>query len=217
MLFRSLPFFKLLKASKRFSWSEEADLAFEQLKVFLTKPPIMTVPCPDETLLIYIVATSRVVSTAIVVEGEEARHAYKVQCPIYFISEVLNEPKTRYPQVQKLLYAILITSRKLRHYFEYYKIAVVTEFPLGDILRNKEANGRIIKWAVELGTYSIDFRTRPTVKSQALADFIAKWTEIQEPVPASCPEHWAMHFDSALNINGAGAGILFITLTKDKL
>ena len=73
----------------------------------------MTVPRPDETLLIYITATSRVVSTAIVVEREEAGHAYKVQNPVYFISEVLNEPKTRYPQVQKLLYAILITSRKL--------------------------------------------------------------------------------------------------------
>ena len=86
-----------------------------------------------------------------------------------------------------MLYAVLITSRKLRHYFEYYKIAVVIEFPLGDILRNKEANGHIIKWAVELGTYSIDFRSRPTVKSQALADFIAEWTEIQEPIAATCP------------------------------
>ena len=138
----------------------------------------MTVPQPDETLLIYIAATSHVVSIAIVIECEEAEHTYKVQRPIYFISEVLNEPKTRYPQVQKLLYAILITSRKLRHYFEYYKIAVVTEFPLGDILHNKEANGRIIKWAVELGTYSIKFRSRPTIKSQALADFIAEWTKI---------------------------------------
>ena len=110
---KGLPFFKLLKASERFSWSEEADSAFEQLKLFLTKPPIMIAPRPDETLLIYITATSRVVSTAIVVEREEAGHAYKVQCPVYFISEVLNEPKTRYPQVQKMLYAILITSRKL--------------------------------------------------------------------------------------------------------
>ena len=149
-------------------------MAFEQLKLFLMKPLIMTAPQPDKTLLIYIATTSRVVSTAIIVEREEARHAYKVQRPVYFISEVLNESKTCYPQVQKLLYTILVTSRKLRHYFEYYKINVVTEFPLGDILCNKEPNGRIIKWAIELGTYSIEFRSRPTIKSQTLIDFIAE-------------------------------------------
>ena len=135
-------------------------------------------PWLDKTLLIYIAATSHIISTTIVVEGEEAKHAYKVQRPIYFISEVLNEPKTRYPLVQKLLYAVLIMSHKLCHYFKYYKISVVTEFPLGDILCNKEANGRIIKWAIELGTYSIEFRSRPTIKSQALADFVTEWTEI---------------------------------------
>ena len=116
-----------------------------------------------------------------------------------------------------MLYVILVTSRKLRHYFKYYKIAMATEFPLGDILRNKEANGYIVKWAVELDTYSIKFRSRPTIKSQALADFVVEWTEIQEPIPATCPEHWVMYFDGALNINSAGAGILFITSTKDKL
>ena len=66
---------------------------------FLTKPPIMMVPQPDETLLIYITATSRVISIAIIIEHEEVGHAYKVQCPVYFICEVLNESKTRYPQV----------------------------------------------------------------------------------------------------------------------
>ena len=57
----------------------------------------MTAPQKDETLLIYITATNRVFSTAIVVEREEASHAYKVQHPVYFISKVLNESKTRYP------------------------------------------------------------------------------------------------------------------------
>ena len=115
----------------------------------------------DQTLLIYIAATNRVVSTAIIVEREEAGHTYKV----YWISEVLNKSKTRYPQVHKLLYAILITSQKQHHYFDAYHIAVVTEYPLGDILHNKEASGHIIKWAVELGTYTIDFRPRHTIKS----------------------------------------------------
>ena len=149
----------------------------------------MTAPRLDETLLIYIIATSQVVSTAIVVEREEVGHAYNVQRPVYFITEVLNEPKTHYPQVQKLLYAILITSCKLRHYFEYCKIAVVTEFPLGDILCNKEANGHINKWVVELGTYTIDFRSRQTIKSQVLADFITEQINMQTPVPANHPKH----------------------------
>jgi hypothetical protein len=55
------------------------------------------VPKEGETLLLYIVATNQVVSTAIIVEREEVRHVYKVQRLVYFISEVLNESKTRYP------------------------------------------------------------------------------------------------------------------------
>jgi hypothetical protein len=101
----------------------------------------MIVPQSDETLLIYIAVISRVVSTAIIIEREEARHAYKVQQPIYFISEVLNESNTQYPQVQKLMYVVLITSHKLHHYFEYYKIVVVTEFPLSDISTTKKPVG----------------------------------------------------------------------------
>jgi hypothetical protein len=59
--------------------------------------------------------------------------------------------------VQKLLYALLITSRKLRHYFESHKITVATDFPLGDILHNRDATGHKSKWAVELGALNIDF------------------------------------------------------------
>ncbi|XP_066392293.1 uncharacterized protein [Miscanthus floridulus] len=191
---KGLPFFKLLKVSTCFPWSDEVDIAFKQLKLFLTKPPIMMAPQPDETLLIYIAATSRVVSIAITIERKEARHTYK-----------------------KLLYAILVTSHKLRHYFEYYNIMMVTKFPLGDILCNKEANNHIIKWAIKLSTYSIEFRSRPTIKSQVLTDFVAEWTEIQEPIPTTCPEHWVMYFDGVLNINSASVGILFIMLTKDRL
>jgi hypothetical protein len=124
-----------------------------------------------------------VVSAAIIVERQKDDHAYPVQRPVYFVSEVLSESKTRYQPVQKLLYTVLITSRKLQHYFQEYSISVVTDYPLSDIMRNQDATGRITKWAVELGALNIDFKPHIAIKSQALVDFMAEWQENQLPTP----------------------------------
>ena len=104
------------------------------VKLLLTKAPILVPPTDGESLLLYIAATTQVVSAALVVEQEEEGHALKVQHPVYFISEVLSDSKTHYSQIQKLLYTILITKRKLRHYFESHPMMVVTSFPLGEVI-----------------------------------------------------------------------------------
>jgi ribonuclease HI len=158
-----------------------------------------------------------VVSSAIVVERQEDGHAYPVRRPVYFICEVLSESKTHYQPVQKLLYAVLITSRKLRHYFQEYSISVITDYPLGDILRNQDATRRISKWAVELGALNIDFKPRTTIKSQALVDFIAEWRENHLPTPTERPEHWVMYFDGSLKLEGTGARVLLISPTGEQL
>jgi hypothetical protein len=84
-------------------------------------------------------------------------------------------------------------------YFYEYSIVVITDYPLGDILRNQDATRRISKWVVELGTLNIDFKPRTAIKSQALVDFMAEWRENQLPTRTEGPEHWVMYFDSSLS------------------
>jgi ribonuclease HI len=156
-----------------------------------------------------------VVSTAIVVERQEDEHAYPIQRPVYFVSEVLSESKAHYQP--KLLHAVLITSWKLRHYFQEYSISVVTDYPLDDILRNQDATGRISKWTVELGALNIDFKPRTAIKSQALVDFMAEWRENHLPTPTERLEHWVMYFDGSLKLEGAGAGVLLISPMDEQL
>jgi hypothetical protein len=157
---KGLPFFKLLKKSDKFQWTDEADRPLEELKTFLTSPPVMVPPAPKETLLLYISASTQVVSAVLVAERPEEGHHYPIQRPVYYVSEVLSDSKVMYSQPQKLLYTILVMSHKLRHYFQSHKIKVVSSFPLEEILRSRDTVGRIIKWSVELGEFDLMFCPR---------------------------------------------------------
>jgi hypothetical protein len=125
------PLYRLLKKSEHFLWTPEAEEALTRLKATLSKPPILVPLAIGESLLLYAAVTTQVVSAAIVVERAEEGHALLIQRPVYFISEVLSDTKVRCLQIQKLLYAIVLTRRKLRHYFEGHPVTVVSSFPLG--------------------------------------------------------------------------------------
>ena len=94
---------------------------------------------------------------------------------------MLSKTKTCYPHIQKLIYAIVLSQRKLRHYFESHPVTVVSSFPLGEIIQNQEASGRIAKWAIELMGEAMTFAPRKAIKSQVLADFVVEWTDTQLP------------------------------------
>jgi hypothetical protein len=70
------------------------------------------------------------------------------------------------PQVQKLLYVVLITTRELKHYFMVHSVQVISDWPLVRVLQSKEATGRIAQWVVEIGQYDIEFIPRRSIKSQ---------------------------------------------------
>ena len=84
---------------------------------------------------------------------------------MYFVSEVLFDSKTCYPQIQILLYIILIAKRKLHHYFESHPVTVVTSFPLSKVIQNQEAIRRIAKWALELMGQGIAYASRTAIMS----------------------------------------------------
>ena len=94
---------------------------------------------------------------------------------------------------------------------------MLTDAPLSDILNNPEATGRVAKWRIEWSPTDITYRPRDALKSQALADFLAEWTEIQTPGPPDLSNSWIMYFDGSKRHEGAGAGVILISPKGDKL
>jgi hypothetical protein len=144
---------------------DEAQKTLDELKALISRPPVLASPEPDEALLLYVTATTQVVSDTLVVEWEKPGHVYMVQRPIYYISKVLSDCETRYNQVQKLLYVVLIIKCKLLHYFESHSIYVVTSYGLGEIIGNRLTTGRIVKCALELMGLGITYVPQMTIKS----------------------------------------------------
>jgi hypothetical protein len=178
---RNLPFFKVLKSAEVFQWGPVQQRAFEELKQYLIDLTTLTPPTPGAPLLLYVAASHSAVSAALVREKLEGQ--VKKQAPIYFVSEVLSLSKKNYTELEKVLYAALMASRKLRHYFQAYNI----------IMRNREATGRVGKWAAELNEFCIDYMHRSSIQSQALADFITDWTPgAQEEEASKDAEVWTI-------------------------
>jgi ribonuclease HI len=209
---RNLPFFEILKSAKVFQWGPAQQRAFEELKQYLTDLTTLTPPSPGAPLLLYVAASHSAVSAALVHEKQDGQ--VKKQAPVYFVSEVLSLSKNNYTELEKVLYAVLMASRKLWHYFQAYHIIVPSSQPLKDILRNREATRRIRKWAAELNEFSIDYVHRSSIQSQALADFIADWTPGAPEEVTKDAEAWTIFCDGSWGTFGEGAAAVLVVPSK---
>jgi hypothetical protein len=161
---KALPFYRLLRKTDNFTWTEEAQAAFDDLKRRLSTSPVLVTPREKEPMLLYIAATNQVVSSVLVVERAEEGKEHGVQRPMYYLSEVLSPTKQRYPHYQKLAYAIYMTGKKLPHYFKCHSIIVVASNPVSSILNNPDATGCVSLWGITLGPWEITYQRQSAIK-----------------------------------------------------
>ena len=93
------------------------------------------------------------------------REEGKKQLPVYYVSQAFQGAESRYPRIEKIAFALIVASLKLRHYFQVNPILVMTDQPIKKSMSQPEAAGRMVQWAIELSQFDIEYHPRMTIKA----------------------------------------------------
>ena len=220
---RCRSFFLLLHKWKEFEWSDECVMTFQQLKQYLSRPPIMSSSVVDEVLFAYITVALYAISFMLIWVDNG------IQRPVYYVSKSLNEAEVRYLPLENAILAVVHATRKLPHYFQAHTVVVLTQLPLKSILRSADYTGRIAKWGTILGAFDIKYMPRTSIKEQVLANLVAEFAECPEEmnvekhgmdeksvgiISVQCSTPWEVYVDGATNQRGSGVGLVLVSPEK---
>jgi hypothetical protein len=130
-----------------------------------------------------------------------------VQKPVYFTSKALHGIEEQYPRIKKLAFALIVSTRRLKPYFQAHAIRVLTEYPMRKVLQKPNLSGRLVNWAVELGQFDIEFHPRTTIKGHALANFLIEFCNILESEELPKEYTWVIHVDGSSARKRSGMGV----------
>ena len=133
---KCLPFFKVLK--KAFQWTNECEEATMKLKDYLTQPPLLSLSVTREKLHLYLAISNTAVSSALIKKEED------VQRPMHYTSQAFQGDEANYPMLEKIAFALVVVSRKLRHYFQALPIIVMTDQLIRKMMNKIDAIGRLV-------------------------------------------------------------------------
>ena len=165
---KCLPFFKTLKQA--FLWTDGCEAAFQELKRYLSNPPFLSLSIEGESLQLYLAMSATAVIAALIREED------KKQLLVYYVSQAFQGAEFGYLKIEKIAFALIVASRKLRQCFQASPILVMTDQPIKKSMNKPEAAGRMVQWAIELSQFDIEYHPRTAIKAQALADFIVEFT-----------------------------------------
>ena len=206
---KCLPFFKTLKQA--FVWKDECEAAFQELKRYLSHPPLLSSSKEGESLQLYLAVSAKVVSVALIREED------KKQLPVYYVSQAFQGAEFGYPKIEKIAFALIMASRKLRQYFQASPILVMIDQPIRKSMNKPEAVGRMVQWAIKLSQFNIEYHPRTAIQAQVLADFIVEFTFPDEENLSPKAERWTIQIDGSSAQGRGGVRVVITTPDGEKL
>jgi hypothetical protein len=200
------PFMELvkIKANEEFRWGAEQQQAFEEIKEYRSKPPVLVPPQQDRPFYVYLsVGDTSIALVVIQVHDSKER-------VVFYLSRRMLDAETRYPDIEKLCLCLFFTCTKLRHILLSDEIIVICK---SDVIKHMLSapvlKGQLGKWMFALSEFDIRYQPVKAVKGQALADLIAE--RVSTNIAALSIRAWAMYFDGSVCEDGCGIGILLVS------
>jgi ribonuclease HI len=187
-----------------FRWGVEQQWAFEEIKEYLLKPPVLVPPQQDRPFYVYLsVGYTSIASVVIQVHDNKER-------VVFYLSRRMLDAETRYPDIEKLCLCLFFTCTKLRHILLSAEVIIICK---SDVIKHMLSapmlKGRLGKWMFALSEFDIRYQPAKVVKGQALVDLIAK--RVNTNIAVLSVRAWAMYFDGSVCGDGCGIGILLVS------
>ncbi|KAI5334297.1 hypothetical protein L3X38_024430 [Prunus dulcis] len=223
------PFSSLLrlKQEQTFKWEEQHQQAFQEIKDYLSNPPVLSPPKRGRPLKLYVSASEVSIGSLLVQDNKEGKEQ-----AVYYLSRTLTEVERRYSAIERLCLALYFTAIKLRHYMLPHTIYIIAKTDLIKyMLTRPMLRGRIGKWTLALTEFTLRYVPQKAVKGQAVADFLADHPgeEIENmdsldiananlltrahvclnnPIYSIHLTPWKLYFDGSKTDKASGAGVV---------
>lgn len=164
---RCLQFFQTLKKLKDFQWTNECRNVFEELKAYLSAPPLLSKPKVGEELYLYL-AVSPVYWFHSSWGGRPSLETS------FLYQSSTTKCRNQVYSAWNMIFVLITSAKKLRPYFQAHTVVVLMNQPLKMALHKPNMTGKVAKWALKLAEFDLVFWSQPSIKTSAgwLCDWV---------------------------------------------